>query len=424
MRLKSASIFSLARRNDSRQLVLVRLIRSISQGALVVDFALYLRALHWSGGGIGALLTASMACGIALTSVLGPVSDHVGRKPVLLAFEATRILAAMIAMLTSAPVLLVLAAIAGQYGRGGNGTAGPFGAVEQAWLAQSTSPKDRAGIFSLNSGMGFLGQTFGAVLAAAPSLLAGWLPGPLMYRPLFGVVALTSAIAMWIILRIPEDGATQQKRAGRDEPRVQATHVRRSENALLLRLALANLLQGAGIGLTGPLIAYWFALRFHAGPGVIGPVMAGGFLMAALASVVNGRLAQRWGIVPVVVGMRLSGIGLLLALPLMPTLPAAASAYVTRSVFNRGTNGVRAALSMSLVRPERRGFAAMVSSVSVSVPRALGPLVSGLLFEAGYLALPFLLAAGFQAGYLWLYARSFAGHERAGRGQAVAEARP
>ncbi len=415
-------LVTIARSGDSRQLILVRLVRSISQGALVVDFVLYLHALHWSGGAIGALLTTSMACGIALTTLLGPISDRIGRKPVLLGFEATRIVAALVAMMTSAPVPLALAAIAGQYGRGGNGSAGPCGTVEQAWLAQSAPRGKSARVFSLNSGMGFFGRAFGALLATLPSLMFGWLPGPLAYRPLFGLVAVTSAVAIWLILRVPEDGATRQPRQERRAPRAAPPPTQMSENALLLRLALANLLQGAGIGLTGPLIAYWFALRFHAGPGIIGPMMAAGFLMAALASVLNGRLAQRWGIVPVVVGMRLTGIGLLVALPVMPTLSLAGAVYMIRSVFNRGTNGVRAALSMSLVRAERRGFAAMVSSVSVSVPRTLGPLVSGLLFEAHFLVLPFVLAAGFQLGYIWLYARSFAGHERATRRQAMAEA--
>ena len=167
----------MARSGDSRLLIVVRLVRGISQGALVVDFALYLRALHWSGGAIGALLAGSMVCGIALTAVLGPASDRLGRKPVLLGFELTRILAAIVALTTSAPVPLAIAAIAGQYGRGGNGTAGPFGAVEQAWLAQSVSDGERARIFSLNSGMGFLGRTFGAVLAALPSLVLGGFPG-------------------------------------------------------------------------------------------------------------------------------------------------------------------------------------------------------------------------------------------------------
>lgn len=418
-------LVAIARSRDSRLLILVRLIRSIGQGALVVDFALYLRALHWSGGAIGALLTASMAIGIALTAVLGPASDRIGRKPLLLALEVTRVAAALVALLTSAPVPLAVAAVVAQYGRGGNGTAGPFGAVEQAWLARSATPDTRARLFSLNSSVGFFGRTLGAVLAALPSLLVGWLPGAMSYRPLFGVVAVTSLIAFCLILRIPEDTATRRVRTKRPPPQVEAPRIQPpySENALLLRLALANLLQGAGIGLTGPLIAYWFALRFHAGPGVIGPLMAAGFLLAAAASILNGRLAQRWGVVPVVTGMRATGIGLLVALPLMPTLPMAGAVYMIRSVFNRGTNGVRAALSMSLVRPERRGFAATVNSVSVSAPRAIGPLVSGLLFEAHFLALPFLLSAGFQAGYLLLYARSFAGFERAERRRTVVEAR-
>ncbi len=165
-------------------------------------------------------------------------------------------------------------------------------------------------------------------------------------------------------------------------------------------------------GFPGPLVAYWFAVKFGHGPGLIGPIMASGFLLAALTSVLTGRLAGRFGIVPVVVGMRVVGLGLLVALPLAPSLAAAGSLYVLRSLFNRGTNGARAALSMGLVRPERRGFAAALGSVSVSLPRAAGPLLAGLMFEARLLALPFLLSAGLQAAYLGLYAASFARHER------------
>jgi hypothetical protein len=43
----------------TRRLLLTRSVRSIGQGALVVDFALYLHALHWSGLAIGLVLSAS-----------------------------------------------------------------------------------------------------------------------------------------------------------------------------------------------------------------------------------------------------------------------------------------------------------------------------------------------------------------------------
>ena len=41
----------------TRRLLLSRTLRSIGQGALVVDFSLYLHALHWSGFAIGLVLT-------------------------------------------------------------------------------------------------------------------------------------------------------------------------------------------------------------------------------------------------------------------------------------------------------------------------------------------------------------------------------
>jgi hypothetical protein len=38
--------------------------------------------------------------------------------------------------------------------------------------------------------------------------------------------------------------------------------------------ALADAANGLGIGIIGPLIAYWFARRFGQGPGLIRPVLA------------------------------------------------------------------------------------------------------------------------------------------------------
>jgi hypothetical protein len=42
----------------TRRLITARAIRSVAQGALVVDFVLYLRALSWSASVIGLLLEA------------------------------------------------------------------------------------------------------------------------------------------------------------------------------------------------------------------------------------------------------------------------------------------------------------------------------------------------------------------------------
>jgi len=98
---------------------------------------------------------------------------------------------------------------------------------------------------------------------------------------------------------------------------------------------------------------------------------------------------------------------LLVLLPLSPTYGIAATLYVLRSAFNRGTVGARQALSLSLVNPRRQGLAASLNTISMQIPRAVGPAIAGLFFDAGMLAFPFFLSAVFQGGYLLAYQRTF-----------------
>jgi hypothetical protein len=85
----------------TRRLIAARAVRSIAQGALVVDFTLYLRALAWPAIWIGVLFAVGMVVNIALTLVLGPLSDRLGRKRFLLAYEAMQMAAAAVALATT-----------------------------------------------------------------------------------------------------------------------------------------------------------------------------------------------------------------------------------------------------------------------------------------------------------------------------------
>lgn len=388
----------------TRLLLTTRFIRSIGQGALAVDFTLYLRALHWSPVAISAVLAVALLLGVVLTLFAGPLSDRSGRRRFLLVYEAAQGIAGITALLSAQPAILTAAAMVGGFGRGGNGAAGPFAPVEQAWLAQSVSPMRRGPVYSLNAALGFSGNALGAVLAAFPSRLHGILPDALTFRPLFLLWAIGSLACCALILRTPDSEANPIRRP---PPEPASRSVERQENRLVLRLMIANMLNGAGVGATGPLIAYWFAARFGEGPAEIGPLMAVGFLMAAVASLATGWLSKGLGIVTAVVAMRLVGLALLIALPLAPTFGWAAAFYVLRAMFNRGTTGARSALSISIVRAHRRGFAASMANVSMQLPRAVSPVLTGFLFAAEDLALPFFIGAAFQGSYLALYYWSF-----------------
>ena len=389
---------------EARLLIGVRAARSVGQGALVVDFALYLHALGWSAPTIGVLFMVALVLSATVAMLVGPLSDSHGRKTFLVGYEWVQIGAAVLALTSTHPIALSLAAVLGSFGHGLNGGAGPFAPVELAWLSEHIHGRDRPAVYSLNTAIGFLGMAIGAFLGSLPHFMAPLLPGPLAYRPLFVLVLLGALLGLSFLRRIPESPACIMPSSS---DHVGAVMLTRSENRQLLKLFGINALNGIGIGLMGPLMAYWFAVRYGHGPLSIGPVMGLALLATAATSMFVGRLTHRYGVVGSVLRMRYLGLAVLMVLPLAPTFSIAAGLYVLRSALNRGTAGARQALNMGLVRSHRRGLAASLNNVSVQVPRSIGPVFAGLLYHAGYLALPFFIAAGFQAAYLVLYRRLF-----------------
>jgi MFS family permease len=393
-----------------RRLMAARAARSLGQGALVAAFTLYLHALGWSALAIGATLSVALLAGAVLTLVVGPLSDRRGRRHFLLLYEALQAGAALLALFTAWPPALVLAAITGGFGRGANGSAGPFAPLEQAWLAHAVPPIRRGALFSLNAAIGFGGMALGALLAGGVGLLMGPLGTVLAYRSLF-LLSFIGSVAAFLLI------------AGLNEPQIQtpdngnvhpsAREERSNENRMLVRLVIANTLNGLGIGMFAPLIAYWFALRFQHGLGAIGPALAASFLFGALGSVIAARLARLHGLIRPVIIMRCIGLALLLAVPLVPIFWLAATLFALRAGFNQGTAGVRQALVVGLTR-DRRGLAASLQNVSIQIPRAVGPLIAGFLLHAGMFKAPFFIAAVLQGAYLILYARFFGGYAAGG----------
>ena len=400
MRLIPEAVAALPR--DVRVLMAARAARSFGQGAMVAAFALYLHALGFTASAIGAVLTAGMLFGAVLTAVVGPLSDRRGRRGLLLAYEAMTVVAAAAALATTDVHVLVVAAVIGGFGRGANGAAGPFAPVEQAWLARALPRPQRGSVFSLNSAIGFGGMAIGAVLAAGLHLALHGTSLVTVDRALFAL-PLAGAVVSFILVLGAEDPDLAAPAASAAEQ----TARRRRENRNLGVLAFANGLNGFGIGMVGPLMAYWFARRYGHGLASIGPAIALSFVLGAAGSVLAGRMARPYGVVGAVWRMRLVGLVLLALTPLSPSFGLAAGLYALRAAFNQGTAGVRQALAAGLTDARRRGFASTLNNLSLQIPRAAGPLLAGALLHHGHLELPFFIAAAFQLAYLVVYTRAF-----------------
>ncbi|MDA8193453.1 MAG: MFS transporter [Thermaerobacter sp.] len=384
-----------------RRLVTARFLRSVGQGLLVVDFSLYLKALGWHPARIGLVLAAGGLFGALLALGVGWLSDRWGRKRFVLVYEAMTVVSAAIAGLTASGAWLSVIAIGASFGRGQGGGAGPFGPAEQAWIGGLVRPDQRGRLFSWNASVGFIGMGLGSLLAALPAALSPWLPGALAFRPLFAIPLAGSLLNIVLIARQP-DGVL-----GEVTDAVEERTAVRAENRSLAKLMMANLTNGLAVGMVGPLMAVWFTLRFGVSPAAIGGIMAASFMATAWASLVTAWFGERVGIVRTIVGFRVVSVMFLAALPLAPNFPIAAALFFVRSALNRGSVGARQAVSVSLTRDARRGWAASVNFVSMRVPASVGPALTGLLMESGQLALPLYAAAGLQLVYAVLYQRFF-----------------
>lgn len=395
----------------ARRLLAARFWRSLAQGALVVDLALYLHALGWTGTEIGGVLSAAGLVGAALNLAVGITSDRLQRKPFLIAYELLSCACALVALATAQTPLLAAAIVLAGFGRGANGAAGPFSPAEQAWLAEAVPAAERGAVYSLNTALGFIGMTAGALAASLPALWRDAL-GPVdSYRPLFAIVLLGNAVNLLLLLRTPEQPRRRRSPEQTASAATRDAATRRRENRFLRQLSALNALNGLAIGLTGPLITYWFEIRFHLGPAFIAPVMALTFLVTAAAALVSGALTRRLGLVRVVVWGRAGGLAVLTLLPLMPVYALAAALYVLRSALNRGTIGARQALVISAVSDERRGLAVSLNALSMQIPMALSPVFAGALIGGGHFTAPFYIAAALQGLYVLLYGRVFGPQE-------------
>ena len=398
----------------TKRLILARSFRSVGQGALVVDLALYLHALGWNGFHIGLVLSSAGLFGAVLSLGVGVGSDRLRRKPFLLVYESIVFVCSIAALLTSQSIVLSIVIVAAGFGRGANGAAGPFSPVEQAWLAEEVPAVRRGWVYSINTALGFFGMGLGALLAMLPAFLSALFEKgnsvltvqAMAYRPLFIIVAAASIANLSFIFKAKENYSGQKQNKASREIQTEKV-IRRQENKMLRGLVFLNSFNGLAIGLTGPLISYWFAIRFGVGPASIAPIMAVTFFITGFSSVLTGKVSEKIGIVKSVVWARFFGLILLIALPLIPFFWLASLIYLLRSALNRGSVGARQALTVGLVRDERRGFATSLNAMSMQLPQSVGPSIAGFLFSSGQLELPFYVGAFFQGIYLVLYGRFF-----------------
>jgi len=329
---------------------------------------------------VGLIITVYALAQFLFTPVLGSLSDHYGRKPIItisLLIEAASL--ALTALAGSLPLLLA-ARFVGGIGASNIGSA-------QAVVSDITTPQERA------KGMGLIGAAIGLGFVIGPAL-AGIL-SPLGQAVPFwvaGAVALLNALL--VLCFFPE------------------THKQRASTGMQLHAGWAALFSGWRNAFRQRTIArlvginFLFTVAFTAMEAIFalfsqhtfgwGAVQNGyvftyiGVLIVIMQGGLVGQLVKRWNEQRVMIGgLVLLGIGLIL----LAFSTQIAWLLLTLAILSIGDGAVTPTVSTLLsfssvadAQGETLGFAQGMAGLA----RVIGPLLAGLLYDRIGAGIPFI----------------------------------
>ncbi len=336
-------------------------------GIILPQLPYYAEAFGATGVWVGAILTAYSAAQLVGASILGRLSDRVGRRPVLLMSLAGSAASFLLCGLAhSLWLLLVARALAGLFG-------GSIAAA-QAYIADVTAPGERAKY------MGLLGAAIGLGFVFGPALGSG------LARFGFGAAAFTSAglaaaNLLFAFFRLPETRGAEERRH---------THSRVDWSNLLDalhhpsigRLLAATFLSTLAFVAMEATFALFGEARLGLNAGRLGLVFAYvGVVMVVVQGGLVGRLAPRFGERALATAGALIMAASLAALPLTHSLGAALGVLAGLAVGQGLTTPMLSTLLSRATDADEQGGTLGLGQSLAAAARAVGPIGAGWLYD-------------------------------------------
>ena len=380
---------------DAIILMTSRGVRAFAFSYLGVIFTIYLGQLGYSTLTVGLVVTIAYAASALLTAVWGYLSDRYGRKNILILLAALTIVANLVYIFSSHLIFIIAAVIIANVGAGGSGAGGqgggPMSPVEQALLAEKCTAENRNKVFAANAFVGSMSGSLGALLAGLPQYLQeSWSWQPIAsYKPLFGLTILFSLVLIYAYSQIDEHHVYLKR---------EKIKLATKANKFVLKMSLLGMVDNLGGGLISPLLAYWFFLRYGVELKSLGFMFFLSYFLAAMSFLTAPIIARQIGIVRTMAFSHGLASLIYLLLPLAPTFTMAAALIIVRSYLAYMDTPLRSSFIMGVVRPEDRGSAAGLTSLSRHVPVAISPTLSAYLMQSFTLGVPIFIG-----GFLQLF---------------------
>lgn len=372
----------------ARLLSVTRALRGVVQGYLLACFLPDLHRAGWTSLELGTALSGGLLADFLLTSAVGPLSDRLSPRRLLLGGEFLCAVAPLPFLLLPGPLTLSIALFLAGAGQRSNGSPGPWAPAEQRLLARSSPPDRPFSPFGSTMAWGLAGMSIGALLSFGTSLS----PTTGLAFGMAGLAAI-SLVNLVLLKALPREGEGRGFPFGSGPYREAPLSVGREERIRLSLLIVSNVLGGLSLGLVDPVIAYWFFLRFQADAGRTALLLAAAFLVAALLSFVLSRARRDHDMPGTVLVISAGAFVAGLLLPFSSSMLVAAVLYAVRLAGLKAPGGIRQALALRLVHPGRGGLASGLHLSSLQGAQIAGPVLAGALWHSRKTNDPLIIGA-------------------------------
>ncbi len=394
---------------DGRLLFATRIARLFAYGFLSVTLVLYLVEAGLSEPQIGLLLTLTLVGDTIISLWITTSADRIGRRNMLMAGAILMVFAGVLFAVTRNFIFLLVAATIGVISPSGN-EVGPFLSIEQSVLSQIVSNEQRTQVFAWYNLVGSfttaLGSLSGGVLVQA---LQGIGVKPLgSYRAIVIGYAIIGAILGLLFTRLSSTVEIPPALEGSIAKSKRFLGLHKSRNVVFKLSALFSLDAFAGGFVLQSIVAYWFSVRYHVQPALLGGIFFGANILAGISALTAARVAARIGLIRTMVFTHIPSNILLILVPLMPNLSLAIIVLLLRFSISQMDVPTRQSYTMAVVEPDERSAASGITGIARTTGASLSPVVAGpLLGHAALLSIPFFVAGGLKIIYDLLLYRSF-----------------
>jgi MFS transporter, DHA1 family, tetracycline resistance protein len=301
----------------------------------------------------------------------GRLSDRVGRKPVLfVSILGTAVGFLLMGLAGSLCMLFVARFIDGAAG-GNIGTA-------QAYIADISSPQERA------KSMGLIGAAFGLGFMFGPAI-GGWVGGHFGFQaPMYLAAAMALVNAVLVLVILPESLPVERRGAGGRGSIFDV--LQHCDRRVYLSVSSAYFLLTTGFSMMTFVYALFVFHRFGIGPVGTGNLLAlVGFIGVLIQGGLIGRLVKHFGESRLATGGAVILSASLLALPMASSMTALLLASAGVAIGNSLLMPTLTSLASRSVDANWQGRGLGLLQSGGSLARWVGPAVGGwlLTFDVG-----------------------------------------